>query len=84
MNQTPPTRLKPGLGRCLALLFALLAPGLMAAPDQPMQGVPPTRESQATLKNYREHPFSQWTFRNAGAPLHAVMMPREGQIHQFD
>jgi CubicO group peptidase (beta-lactamase class C family) len=84
MNQTPPTRLKPGLGRCLALLFALLSPGLMAAPDQPMQGVPPTRESQATLQNYREHPFNQWTFRNAGAPLHAVMIPREGQIHQFD
>ena len=31
-----------------------------------MQGFPPTRESQATMENYRQHPISQWTFSNAG------------------
>jgi hypothetical protein len=87
MNQTPLARLLPrpeSVLRWSALFVTLLAPGLAAAPEAPMQGVPPTRESQATLQNYREHPFSQWTFRNAGAPLHSVMIPREGQIHQFD
>ena len=38
-----------------------------------MQGFPPTRESQATMENYRQHPISQWTFSNAGAPLNVVM-----------
>ena len=47
---------------------------------QPMQGVPPNRDSQVTLQNYREHPKSHWAFRNAGAPLHVVMIPREGEI----
>jgi hypothetical protein len=35
------------------------------------------------MKNYREHPFNQWTFRNAGAPLNVVMIPREGQIKEL-
>ena len=48
-----------------------------------MQGIPPTRETQATMKNYREHPFSQWTFRNAGGPLNVVMIPREGAIREL-
>jgi CubicO group peptidase (beta-lactamase class C family) len=47
---------------------------------EPMRGVPPSRESQVTLKNYRDHPMSQWAFRNAGAPLHVVVIPREGDI----
>jgi CubicO group peptidase (beta-lactamase class C family) len=87
MNQTPAASFLPGpggLAPCLGLFLALLAPAPMAAPDQPMQGVPPSRESQATFQNYRERPFSQWTFRNAGAPMHTVMIPREGKIHQFD
>lgn len=48
-----------------------------------MEGFPPTRESQATMQNYREHPFNQWTFRNAGAPLNVVMIPREGKIREL-
>ncbi len=65
-----------------ALLF--LSAAVTAAPQAVMQGVPPTRDSQATFKNYRDAPFNQWTFRNAGAPLNVVMVPREGTIHQFD
>lgn len=48
-----------------------------------MEGFPPTRESQATMQNYREHPFNQWTFRNAGAPLNVVMIPRQGKIREL-
>ena len=48
-----------------------------------MDGFPPSRESQVTFSNYREHPFSQWSFRNAGAPMHVVMMPRSGAVHAF-
>ncbi len=46
----------------------------------PMQGVPPTRESQVTMANYRDHPMSMWAFANAGAVLHTVMVPREGEV----
>jgi CubicO group peptidase (beta-lactamase class C family) len=48
-----------------------------------MQGFPPTRESQATMQNYREFPFNQWAFRNAGAPLNVVMIPRQGTIYNL-
>ncbi|MBA4056560.1 MAG: 6-aminohexanoate hydrolase, partial [Marivirga sp.] len=48
-----------------------------------MDGFPPSRESQVTYSNYREHPFSQWSFRNAGAPMHVLMMPRSGPVHSF-
>ena len=41
-----------------------------------MEGTPPTRDSQATMKNYRDYPFSGWTFQNMGAPLNVVMVPR--------
>jgi CubicO group peptidase (beta-lactamase class C family) len=50
---------------------------------QAMQGFPPTRESQATMQNYREFPFNQWAFRNAGAPLNVVMIPRQGTIYNL-
>jgi CubicO group peptidase (beta-lactamase class C family) len=68
------------------ICFALLAisTAATAAPQVAMQGVPPSRDSQATFKNYRDAPFSQWTFRNAGAPLNVVMVPREGTVHEFD
>ena len=46
----------------------------------PMQGIPPTRESQVTMANYRDYPMSMWAFRNAGAVLNTVMIPREGDI----
>ena len=51
--------------------------------QEPMQGVPPSRESQVTMANYRDYPASRWAFRNAGAPMHAVMIPRGGNIRQF-
>src|SRR4026208_1809354 len=48
-----------------------------------MDGFPPSRESQVTFSNYRVHPFSQWSFRNAGAPMHVLMMPRSGPVRAF-
>ncbi len=48
-----------------------------------MDGFPPSRESQVTFENYRTHPYSQWSFRNIGAPLHVLMMPRSGAVHSF-
>ena len=48
-----------------------------------MDGFPPSCESRVTFSNYREHPFSQWSFRNAGAPMHVLMMPRSGAVHAF-
>ena len=52
-----------------------------AAPSiEPMQGIPPTRDSQVTMENYRTHPSMRWSFRNAGAPLNVVMIPRQGTI----
>ncbi len=65
-----------------ALLF--LSAAATAAPQTVMQGVPPSRDSQATFQNYRDAPFSRWTFRNAGAPMNVVMVPRAGTIHRFD
>lgn len=49
-----------------------------------MDGFPPTRESQVTLKNYRTYPYSQWSFRNTGAPLHVIMVPRSGAVYSFN
>jgi CubicO group peptidase (beta-lactamase class C family) len=46
----------------------------------PMQGIPPTRESQVTMANYRDYPMSMWAFRNASAVLNTVMIPRQGDI----
>lgn len=52
-----------------------------AAPSiEPMQGIPPTRDSQVTMENYRTYPSMRWSFRNAGAPLNVVMIPRQGTI----
>lgn len=48
-----------------------------------MDGFPPTRESQVTLRNYREYPYNQWSFRNIGAPMHMLMLPRAGSMHQY-
>ena len=69
-----------------ALLVALCANTFTLASESeqaviaPMQGVPPTRESQVTMANYRDYPMSSWAFRNAGAPLNVVMIPRQGEI----
>jgi CubicO group peptidase (beta-lactamase class C family) len=48
-----------------------------------MTGLPPSAESQVTMGNYRVHPFNRWAFRNAGAPLNVVMIPRQGDISSF-
>ena len=48
-----------------------------------MNGVPPTKESQVTFKNYRDKPFSKWSFHNVGAPFNVLTIPREGQIIPF-
>lgn len=48
-----------------------------------MDGFPPARESQVTLLNYREYPYSTWSFRNIGGPMHTLMIPRSGVIHQY-
>ncbi|MBL0745642.1 serine hydrolase domain-containing protein [Chryseolinea lacunae] len=70
----------------IALIVALthaIAQQQPAVHVKVMDGFPPNRESLVTMKNFREHPFSQWSFRNAGAALHVLMMPRSGAIHAF-
>ena len=69
----------------IALGVWLLTPlPAMSAEKPVMEGTPPTRESQVTFGNYRERPFNSWAFRNMGAPLNVVMIPREGQIADFN
>jgi CubicO group peptidase (beta-lactamase class C family) len=50
---------------------------------EPMQGVPPARNSQVTMHNFRDYPMSKWAFQNSGAPLNTVMIPRQGNIVQL-
>ena len=67
----------------LAALSGLMLANFASAQDEavkPMQGVPASRESQVTMANYRDYPMSMWAFRNAGAVLNMVMVPREGDI----
>ncbi len=66
----------------LAFVATLLVPPALGAEDA-MQGVPPSAESQVTLENYRQPPFSRWAFRNMGAPTHTVVLPRSGDVHRF-
>ena len=79
--------MKMTLVGCFVVVCAISGMPILAADEAvkpvAMQGFPPTRGSQATMKNYREHPFNQWTFRNAGAPLNVVMIPREGLIKEL-
>ncbi|MBP6699697.1 MAG: serine hydrolase [Halioglobus sp.] len=63
--------------------LGLAAEPVPGASIVPMQGVPPSRESQVTLANFRDYPMSRWAFRNAGAVLNTVMVPREGDIHRL-
>jgi CubicO group peptidase (beta-lactamase class C family) len=69
----------------LALMALAVAPALaeptQSTPAPVMQGVPPRADGQVTLQNYREPPYSRWAFRHASAPLHVVMIPREGEIY---
>ncbi|MEP6674064.1 MAG: serine hydrolase [Ferruginibacter sp.] len=48
-----------------------------------MNGFPPSRESQVSIQNYRDYPYSQWSFRNPGAPLHVIVLPRSGNMHSY-
>ena len=82
-----------------AALFALLSLSLTAqlaaadqvlpsqqqaqAKPQPMLGVPPVRNSQVTMHNFRDYPMNKWAFQNSGAPLNTVMIPRQGNIVQL-
>ena len=50
---------------------------------EPMRGVPPARNSQVTMHNFRDYPMSKWAFQNSGAPLNTVMIPRQGNIVQL-
>lgn len=66
-----------------ALLALSVGPHAIAAEEpaaEPMQGIPPSRESQVTMANYRDYPMSMWAFHNAGAVLNTVMVPRQGDI----
>ena len=49
-----------------------------------MDGFPPSVDSQVTKKNHRDWPYSQWAFRNFGAPNNVVMVPRAGEIAHFE
>ncbi|OJW54690.1 MAG: hypothetical protein BGO55_15030 [Sphingobacteriales bacterium 50-39] len=49
-----------------------------------MNGFPPSRASQVSFENYRDYPFSKWSFHNMGAPMHTLMIPRGGAVHSFE
>ena len=67
------------------MAFSTAFTALISADGQrPMQGIPPSTDSQVTMANYRTYPMSQWAFRNIGAPLNVVMIPREGDIYPFE
>ena len=48
-----------------------------------MDGFPPSRESQVSFLNYRDYPYSKWSFRNMGATRNVLMIPREGPVYIF-
>ena len=68
----------------VAVTATLAATFTSASETAPMSGFPPSAESQVTMGNYRVHPFNRWAFRNAGAPLNVVMIPRQGSIRALD
>src|SRR5436190_21711170 len=67
----------------ICLQGGVMAQDMNSSQQKVMEGFPPSREGQVTFSNYRQHPFSQWSFRNAGAPMHVLMMPRAGAVHAF-
>ena len=69
--------------RLYALLILLAIIANLSNAQKVMDGFPPSRESQVTSFNYRNYPNNKWSFRNMAAPLHAVMIPREGPVHMF-
>ena len=72
--------------RFLLLILLLIASHLSKAQQsgkKVMDSFPPSRESQVTSFNYRDYPNGKWSFRNMGAPLPVLMIPREGSVHLF-
>ncbi len=72
----------------IVLTFALITSGVAIAQQvdketKVMDGFPASRESQVSFQNYRDYPFSKWSFRNIGAPMHVLMIPRSGAVHIF-
>lgn len=67
----------------LASLLLLSIISNLSFAQKVMDGFPPSRESQVTSFNYRVYPNGKWSFRNMAAPLHALMIPREGSVHVF-
>lgn len=68
----------------LGLLAAIGATTVFAQSPAVMEGFPPSPESQVTFGNYRTSPFMEWSFRNVGAALNVVQIPRAGQIHELN
>jgi len=58
----------------------LVATTAFAESVKPMQGFPPTKDSQVTLMNWASPPYNRWGLRNAGI-VPSVMVPREGAIY---
>ena len=71
----------------LAIILFVLAMLILSSTEVSAQNVmstvPPKRDEQVTYKNYRTWPYSTWAFRNIGAPLHVVMVPRAGEIYRY-
>lgn len=55
---------------------------LPAYTGKAMQGIPASAESQVTLMNAFQQPYSKWAFRNAGV-FPVLMVPRAGDIYKF-
>lgn len=75
----------PGFAFAFVLALGVVVPGLAVGEEAgaAMQGTPPVEASQVTMANYLQRPYSHWAFRNSGAPLNVVMIPREGDISSF-
>lgn len=73
----------PGIQAMSFVLASLWAGAVSASVTNVMTTVPPKAEEQVTYKNYRTWPYSTWAFRNIGAPLHMVMVPRAGDIYRY-
>jgi CubicO group peptidase (beta-lactamase class C family) len=64
----------------IALAFAAHIQAAAPGDTAVMNGVPPSRESQVTFKNYRHYPFNKWAFHNSSAPFNMLTIPRQGEV----
>ena len=84
IGETMKKLLTPILTSLFVLTQATYAEGTSTlSVEKVMEGVPPAKESQVTFGNYRDYPFSTWSFRNAGGPLNVLMIPRAGKIYSL-